>query len=219
MSDKEINKLNVRISADVKHILAGRYSILPNRITINAGHFWYWYEKSVQNAEERVKTRTIPRHLMREAVRDPALRSANVSLNKSLHHESKHASEGALKLFGFALTDTSLALGTTALLGAGIEEVIDKDINPATLKGMAVMLGGMYASSLLVAPEHKGNQIGAKLLDWAEKKAHAEGKKWIRLDCWTTNSKLHAYYKEHGFSHVRTILDRKSGALFQRSTA
>ncbi|MBP7832704.1 MAG: GNAT family N-acetyltransferase [Candidatus Levybacteria bacterium] len=77
----------------------------------------------------------------------------------------------------------------------------------------------LYASSLLVVPEHKGNQIGAKLLDWAQEKAHAEGKKWVRLDCWTTNSKLHEYYTEQGFSHVRTILDRKSGALFQRSTA
>lgn len=77
----------------------------------------------------------------------------------------------------------------------------------------------LYASSLLVTPEYKARQIGAKLLNWSAEKARNEDKKWVRLDCWTTNSKLHDYYKEQGFSHVRTVTSLKSGALFQRNVA
>jgi hypothetical protein len=40
----------------------------------------------------------------------------------------------------------------------------------------------------------------------------------IRLNCWSTNTRLHAYYIAHGFKHVRTadVPGRMSGALFQR---
>ncbi|WP_079046391.1 GNAT family N-acetyltransferase [Carbonactinospora thermoautotrophica] len=73
-----------------------------------------------------------------------------------------------------------------------------------------------YVSKLTVSRAAAGLGIGATLLDWAGSRAAAEGAQWLRLDCWTTNSRLHAYYRRQGFTHVRTVAHRDSGALFQR---
>ncbi|CAM5431654.1 hypothetical protein STANM309S_04961 [Streptomyces tanashiensis] len=39
------------------------------------------------------------------------------------------------------------------------------------------------------------------------------GAKWLRLDAWTTNKDLQAYYLRQGFEHVRTVLE---GAAMDR---
>lgn len=63
------------------------------------------------------------------------------------------------------------------------------------------------------------HSIGDVILDYASRQAAQQGKHWLRLDAWRTNTGLHDYYKRHGFEHVRSIdlPDRGSGALFQRS--
>ena len=44
----------------------------------------------------------------------------------------------------------------------------------------------------------------------------ATGRPWLRLDCAKHNTRLHDYYRAHGFTHLRTIdlPHRESGALF-----
>ncbi|MEQ4209889.1 GNAT family N-acetyltransferase [Actinopolymorpha sp. B9G3] len=76
-----------------------------------------------------------------------------------------------------------------------------------------------YISRLLVAENHHGKGHGAALLGAVAVQVRGRGDRWIRLNCWTTNTRLHAYYEAHGFEHVRTvdIPGRMSGALFQRS--
>jgi GNAT superfamily N-acetyltransferase len=73
-----------------------------------------------------------------------------------------------------------------------------------------------YISRFFVVEHKKG--YGSTLLEAVANQARQEGKRWIRLNCWSTNTKLHQYYIEHGFTHVRTcnIPGRMSGALFQR---
>jgi hypothetical protein len=44
---------------------------------------------------------------------------------------------------------------------------------------------------------------------------------WIRVDVWTTNLALHAYYKGQGFEHLRTLQfadpwEYPSAVLFQK---
>jgi len=73
-----------------------------------------------------------------------------------------------------------------------------------------------YVHKLTVVRSEAGRQLGVLLLDWAGRKATANGAQWLRLDCWSTNQRLHAYYRQHGFAHVRTVHERASGALFQR---
>ena len=63
--------------------------------------------------------------------------------------------------------------------------------------------------------------LESALLDFAGEQAEAQGKPWVRLDCWRTNTALHAYYLARHFQHLRTVEvpGRGSGALFQRPAA
>ena len=56
------------------------------------------------------------------------------------------------------------------------------------------------------------------MLDWAADLAAGRGLTWLRLDAWRTSDRLHAYYRRHGFTHMRTVdlPHRGSGAIFQR---
>ncbi|QGV79774.1 GNAT family N-acetyltransferase [Streptomyces ficellus] len=84
----------------------------------------------------------------------------------------------------------------------------------------------MFVNKLTVARTHAGRDLGGRLLDWAGDRAHRASATWLRLDAWTTNQPLQAYYLRHGFHHVRTVLEggavnggpRVSGWLAQRRT-
>ncbi len=75
----------------------------------------------------------------------------------------------------------------------------------------------IYISRFFVVEHGKG--YGSALLRAVIEMGVQEGKRWIRLNCWSTNTALHRYYISHGFEHVRTcnIPGRMSGALFQRA--
>ncbi|MBZ6137116.1 GNAT family N-acetyltransferase [Streptomyces olivaceus] len=85
----------------------------------------------------------------------------------------------------------------------------------------------LFINKLTVARTHAGQNLGGRLLDWAGDRAHRAGADWLRLDAWTTNTNLQAYYLRHGFRHVRTVRQgiavnggpRVSGWLAQRATA
>lgn len=74
----------------------------------------------------------------------------------------------------------------------------------------------VYISRFLVA-EH-GRGWGAQLLAAIIEREAQRGARYVRLDCWKTNTQLHEHYKRQGFTHLRTeeVPGRMSGALFQR---
>ncbi|MFJ7000589.1 GNAT family N-acetyltransferase [Streptomyces albidoflavus] len=82
----------------------------------------------------------------------------------------------------------------------------------------------VFVTKLTTARTHAGADLGGRLLDWAGDRAFRQGAHWLRLDAWTTNEPLHRYYLQHGFRHVRTVLEgdavnggpRVSGWLAQR---
>jgi GNAT superfamily N-acetyltransferase len=76
-----------------------------------------------------------------------------------------------------------------------------------------------YLYKLIVARSASGKGLGALVLNWACQVAALEGRRWVRIDCWRTNSGLQRYYEGLGFQHVRTESPshRKSGWLAQRS--
>src|SRR5215472_2069438 len=80
----------------------------------------------------------------------------------------------------------------------------------------------VYVSRLIVRRRYAGRKVGAALLDWAGLQGIRKWRaNWIRVDVWTTNTELHGYYEERGFSHIRTIpfADKwvyPSAALFQK---
>ncbi|MFE6158889.1 GNAT family N-acetyltransferase [Streptomyces sp. NPDC056486] len=77
-----------------------------------------------------------------------------------------------------------------------------------------------YLYKLIVARSAAGKQLGARIVDWASRVAALEGRDWVRIDTWRTNTELHAYYERLGFKHVRmeTPSHRRSGWLAQRSS-
>ncbi|WP_097233888.1 GNAT family N-acetyltransferase [Streptomyces zhaozhouensis] len=62
-----------------------------------------------------------------------------------------------------------------------------------------------HLHKLIVSRRSSGLGIGTKILDWASNKAATDGKEWLRINAWTTNTKLHRYWESHGFMHVRTV--------------
>jgi GNAT superfamily N-acetyltransferase len=74
----------------------------------------------------------------------------------------------------------------------------------------------LYAHKMIVTRPYSGTGLGAELLDWAAGRAHDQGLGWLRLDAWTTNTRLQNYYLRHGFQHVHTVATRPSGACYQR---
>lgn len=78
----------------------------------------------------------------------------------------------------------------------------------------------VYIRRLVVSRPYAGNGLGGQLLDWAGTRAAREyGARWIRVDVWTTNTKLHEYYRQQGFKPCGLCKDPSypSGALFQKS--
>jgi len=78
----------------------------------------------------------------------------------------------------------------------------------------------VYLHRLIVSREYSTLGIGARLIDWATRRAVAEyGAREARIDVWTDNYALHRYYRGIGFEFVRVAQDcgtYPSAALFRR---
>jgi ribosomal protein S18 acetylase RimI-like enzyme len=75
---------------------------------------------------------------------------------------------------------------------------------------------------MVVSRAFAGRGLGAALLDWAGLRARRlHGACWVRVDVWTTNTALHAYYQRQGFvfcGFSNTSRYYPSAALFQKET-
>jgi GNAT superfamily N-acetyltransferase len=79
----------------------------------------------------------------------------------------------------------------------------------------------VYLHRIVVSRPYRHNRLGAELINWAGRVARRErGAIWIRVNAWTTNHGLHAYYLKEGFELWRQCIDDgyPSGALLQKST-
>lgn len=81
----------------------------------------------------------------------------------------------------------------------------------------------VYVCQLVVRRSHAGRGIGAALLDWAGVQARSScGAAWIRVNVWTTNDALQAFYQRLGFQFFGFASEPEgypSAALFQKATA
>jgi ribosomal protein S18 acetylase RimI-like enzyme len=79
-----------------------------------------------------------------------------------------------------------------------------------------------YMSRLIVRRKYAGTGTGGRLTDWIGALARDRyGAQCLRADVWTTNTRLHEYYRQQGFRFLRFCPDRDypSGALFSKPTA
>ncbi|GGO60086.1 GNAT family N-acetyltransferase [Streptomyces lasiicapitis] len=86
--------------------------------------------------------------------------------------------------------------------------------------GEVAAADAMYVHKLTVDRPYAGTELGRRLLDWAGDHAARQGAAWLRLDAWSGNTRLHAYYEAAGFTHVRTstVPGVVSGWAAQRPT-
>lgn len=94
---------------------------------------------------------------------------------------------------------------------------VDDDADPGLWspeeRGQAVI-----AHRMIVPRCAAGLGVGPLLLTQADRVAKQRGRMYVRLDAWTSNGDLHAYYRSAGFHHVRTVDTHHtpSAALFER---
>ena len=80
----------------------------------------------------------------------------------------------------------------------------------------------LYVRRVIVSRSYAGLGLGAALLNWAAYVAKRDHEaKLIRIDVWTTNLDLHAYYEEQHFMRCegrdpRELANYPSQALFER---
>jgi GNAT superfamily N-acetyltransferase len=80
----------------------------------------------------------------------------------------------------------------------------------------------LYLHRAVVRRSHAGLGLGAALFDWASEVAMRQvGKPLLRIDVWTDNWELHAYYRRLGFAlsefrDPRALPGYPSRALFER---
>jgi GNAT superfamily N-acetyltransferase len=81
----------------------------------------------------------------------------------------------------------------------------------------------LYVRRVIVSRNYAGMKLGTGLLDWAAEVAQREhGAAVLRIDVWTTNLNLHAYYERRSFTRhegreSRETADYPSQALFERN--
>jgi GNAT superfamily N-acetyltransferase len=79
----------------------------------------------------------------------------------------------------------------------------------------------LYIRRVIVRRRYAGLGLGAALMDWAADMAQRDHRaELIRIDAWTTNVQLHAYYERQRFTRCpdpQGLGDYPSQALFERS--
>lgn len=104
--------------------------------------------------------------------------------------------------------------GDTPIATAAASRAGDTDFwTPTELADNAV-----YLSKVTIARNRAGEGLGTLLFRWLIDRAARDGIALVRLDAWRTNRDLHAYYKQTGWTYIRTVEreHRRSGALFQK---
>ncbi|MBD0676697.1 hypothetical protein BU198_39920 [Streptomyces sp. CBMA156] len=91
--------------------------------------------------------------------------------------------------------------------------------SPRLWSGEELAVPARYLSSFTVDRRYAGQGVGARLGDWAAWRAARAGAGLLRVNVWSDNTALHAYYRARGWRWVRTVAGSRSGALFERPTS
>lgn len=87
--------------------------------------------------------------------------------------------------------------------------------DPALWSPSELAVPARYVSKLNVDRRFAGFGFGATLMDWARTRAACEAALVLRIDVWSTNTRLHDFYRGLGFRPLRVVPEVDSGALFE----
>ena len=75
-----------------------------------------------------------------------------------------------------------------------------------------------YLHKLAVLPPFRGRGLGARIVEWAERRTAAASRGYLRLDCKRDNPGIRGWYERLGFEH-RGDVDhpRFEAALYERT--
>jgi GNAT superfamily N-acetyltransferase len=75
----------------------------------------------------------------------------------------------------------------------------------------------VYVHKLAVRRDHAGRGIGAGVVAWADQRAGAAGRPFLRLDCLADNPAIRDYYEALGFEHRGDVeLAGRRMSLYER---
>jgi ribosomal protein S18 acetylase RimI-like enzyme len=74
-----------------------------------------------------------------------------------------------------------------------------------------------YIHKLTVLPAFRGRGLGARIVEWVERRAAAAGRFYVRLDCKRDNPGIRGYYERLGFDYRGDVdHSRFAAALYER---
>lgn len=106
--------------------------------------------------------------------------------------------------FEYSWIEPALTRGETWLASSGGPAVATITLSWADSAWSPDDENGGYLHRLAVRRASAG--LGALLLDWAEVRCLNRGRRYLRLDCVSTNSPLRRYYEKRGFHHQRDVV-------------
>ena len=134
-----------------------------------------------------------------------------------IHHRERMVND-LLKGKTWLVWDGETAVATITVDTDEPADLNDKPVWPERERHRSAL----YVRRVVVARTYSGSGLGAALLDWAADVAERDhGAELIRIDVWTTNLELHAYYEGQRFTRLRgrdpvEITGYPSQALFER---
>ncbi|WP_033820988.1 GNAT family N-acetyltransferase [Kitasatospora sp. MBT63] len=104
----------------------------------------------------------------------------------------------------------SIEAGNVFLLKDGPQTAatitLDSEPEPGLWTEAELREPSMHLHKLIVNRAYAGQGIGSRLVDWACDRAAQAGDHWVRINVWSTNERLQAYWGSQGFQHVRTVV-------------
>jgi GNAT superfamily N-acetyltransferase len=97
----------------------------------------------------------------------------------------------------------------------GVARLTEDDLTfwPDAVEGEA-----FYVRRLAVRRTHAGKGVSLALLDWSGKRAAAAGRRWLRLDCGATRTRLRTFYERCGFVlHSERVVGPHEVARYERT--
>ncbi|RYG23748.1 GNAT family N-acetyltransferase [bacterium] len=76
----------------------------------------------------------------------------------------------------------------------------------------------IFLSGLITAPRPEARGLGRSMMAWAEDRLRAQGRTWLRLDCWADGDFLQGYYESMGFSKIgEFVVGPFRGAVMEKA--